>query len=142
MPEDTQGKIDVEVNLPHARQKVWRALTEPGLMADWLMRNDFTPEVGHRFSLRGAPTPHWNGVVECELLALEAEARLQFSWRTSGQGAIDTIVTVTLASNERGTRLIVEQAGFAVEAENLMQGARYGWGRFLAKLEQLLARLS
>ena len=61
----------VERVIPHPPEKVWRALTQTALLEDWLMKNDFTPTVGAKFTFRTQPMPHWNGVVECEVLAVE-----------------------------------------------------------------------
>ena len=61
----------VERVMPHPPEKVWRALTQTALLEDWLMKNDFKPTVGARFAFRTQPMPHWNGVVDCEVLAVE-----------------------------------------------------------------------
>ena len=45
--------VIVEREMPHPPEKLWRALTQPHLMEEWLMKNDFKPVVGHRFNLRG-----------------------------------------------------------------------------------------
>ena len=45
--------VVVEREFPHPPEKLWRALTQPHLMEEWLMKNDFKPAVGHRFNLRG-----------------------------------------------------------------------------------------
>jgi uncharacterized protein YndB with AHSA1/START domain len=90
---------------------VWRALTDPGLLARWLMPNDFVPVVGHRFTFRTTPRPSdgFNGIVHCEVLELEPERLLRLAWRG---GQLDTTLTWTLRPEGRGTRLFVEHAGF------------------------------
>ncbi len=81
---------------------VWRALTEPALLARWLMENDIRPEVGHRFTFRAPPVAGWDGVVHCEVLEVDAPRRLRYTWRggaddIQGYGTrIDTVVTWTL----------------------------------------------
>ena len=45
----------LERRLPHAQDKVWRALTQSQLMADWLMANDFEAQAGHHFQFRAQP---------------------------------------------------------------------------------------
>src|ERR1700681_871337 len=65
--------IVIERVMPHPPEKVWRALTEGPLIEAWLMKNDFQPVVGHRFNLRSNPMPHWNGVVDCEVLVVEPQ---------------------------------------------------------------------
>ena len=59
--------VVVERDIPHPPEKVWRALTQPHLIAEWLMRNDFVPAIGHRFNLQG----DWGGVLDCEVLSIE-----------------------------------------------------------------------
>jgi uncharacterized protein YndB with AHSA1/START domain len=68
--------VVLEREMPHAPEKVWRALTQPHLMAEWLMKNDFTPVVDHRFNLRA----DW-GSVDCQVLAVEPHKRLSYTWR-------------------------------------------------------------
>ena len=50
--------VVVERDIAHPPEKLWRALTQPHLIEEWLMKNDFKPDVGHRFNLRG----EWGGV--------------------------------------------------------------------------------
>ncbi|WP_438023664.1 SRPBCC family protein [Sorangium sp. So ce233] len=66
---------------PHPPELVWRALTEPALIAEWLMQNDFRPELGHRFTLRTDPGPGFDGVVRCEVLELDPPTKMRWSWR-------------------------------------------------------------
>jgi uncharacterized protein YndB with AHSA1/START domain len=80
---DTRTLI-VERVIPHPPEKVWRALTQTALLEDWLMKNDFTPTLGAKFTFRTQPMPHWNGVVECEVLAIEPHQRLSYSWNAAG----------------------------------------------------------
>src|SRR5690606_27348992 len=89
----------VERELPHAPEQVWRALTQAPLIEEWLMANDFQPVVGHTFNFRTAPTAHWNGAVDGEVLVVEPHTRLSYSWSGAGEGAADglrTVVTWTL----------------------------------------------
>jgi uncharacterized protein YndB with AHSA1/START domain len=128
----------VERDLPHPPQKVWRALTQNALLEDWLMANDFAPRVGHKFNFRSTPVPHWNGVIDCEVLIVEPETRLSYSWTTLGLGLV---VTFTLTPTATGTHLRMEQSGFASKEDNNYRGATYGWQRFLGQLESLLGRM-
>lgn len=67
--------LRVQRDYPHPPELVWRALTEPALISRWLMDNDFSPELGHRFTLRTDPAPGFDGIVHCEVLDLEAPRR-------------------------------------------------------------------
>jgi uncharacterized protein YndB with AHSA1/START domain len=135
--------LTVERELPHPPEKIWRVLTESALIADWLMPNDFAPEAGRSFAFRAAPMPHWNGVVDGEVLAVEPPALLVYRWDTGadpGRG-LRTIVTFTLTPIAGGTRLRMEQAGFRAGEENNLKGARFGWERMLGDLERVTGTL-
>ena len=125
--------VVVEREIGHAPEKVWRALTQPHLIEEWLMKNDFKPVVGHHFDLRA----DW-GSVGCEVQVVEPESRLSYTWAAYG---VDTIVTWTLTPAGAGTRLRMEQKGFRPDQQQAYQGAQGGWPRFLGALEQLLARI-
>ena len=132
----------VERLMPHPPEKVWRALTQQALLADWLMKNDFTATVGARFTFRTQPMPHWNGVVECEVLAVEPHQRLSYSWNAGDGKKLYTTVTWTLTPVDGGTRLRMEQSGFGPQDDNNYKGAAYGWQRMIEALEKLLAGLT
>jgi len=70
----------IEREMPHPPEKVWRALTQGPLIEEWLMKNDFQPVVGHRFSFRSTPVPGWDGVIESEVQVIESNSRLSYSW--------------------------------------------------------------
>jgi uncharacterized protein YndB with AHSA1/START domain len=133
----------IERELPHAPEKIWRAPTSGPLMAQWLMKNDFLPLVGHKFQFRATPTPQWNGVIDCEVLAVESNKRLSYSWNSSGAEAatgLTSVVTWTLTPTSSGGVLLrLEQSGFRPDDERNYQGASFGWPRFLASLERLIA---
>jgi uncharacterized protein YndB with AHSA1/START domain len=134
----------IEREIPHPPEKVWRALTQGPLIEEWLMKNDFQPVVGHRFNLRAEPNPHWSGVVDCEVLVVEPNERLSYSWTSSGEEAangLKSIVTWTLTPTKGGVLVRMEQSGFRPEEEQNYQGANYGWQRFIDGLEQVVAKL-
>jgi uncharacterized protein YndB with AHSA1/START domain len=128
----------IEREMPHPPEKIWRALTEGALIEEWLMSNDFKPVVGHRFTFRATPVPNWNGVIECEVLAVEPNARLAYSWGTLGIG---TAVTFTLTPTAGGTHLRMEQSGFGPNQDANYKGANYGWQKFLGNLERVVERM-
>lgn len=133
--------IVVERTMPHPPAKVWRALTTSPLIAEWLMRNDFQPVVGHRFNFHAQPIPGmWNGTTDCEVLALEPERRLAYSWNASGEEAADglkSVVTWTLTPVEGGTQVRMEHSGFRPQDEGGRQAMGGGWPRILAGLERV-----
>jgi uncharacterized protein YndB with AHSA1/START domain len=133
--------VVVEREMPHPPEKLWRALTQPHLLEEWLMKNDFKPVVGHKFNLRTAPYGSWNGVVESEVLAIEPNRTLTYTW-DSGEGPmrVTSVVTWTLTPTAAGTHLRMEQSGFRSDRPQNFQGAKYGWQNFFGKLEQVLLR--
>jgi uncharacterized protein YndB with AHSA1/START domain len=130
--------VVVEREVPYPPEKVWRALTQPQLIEEWLMKNDFKPVVGHRFSLRMDPQPNWNGVIDCQVLVVEPNKTLSYAWGALG---LESAVTFTLTPTPAGTHLRMEQTGFQPEQQQAYQGAKYGWQKFFANLEQLLVRI-
>jgi|SRR6516165_459469 uncharacterized protein YndB with AHSA1/START domain len=136
--------IVVEREMPHPPEKVWRALTQGPLIEEWLMKNDFKPVVGHRFNFRAEPMPQWNGVTDCEVLVVEPNKRLSYSWNASGEEAAagpKTIVTLTLTPTKDGVLVRMVQSGFRPEDEAFHRGASYGWQRMVGDLERVVAGL-
>jgi uncharacterized protein YndB with AHSA1/START domain len=143
-PAAATRSLVVEREMPHPPEKIWRALTQGLLIAQWLMQNDFQPAAGYRFNFRAAPMPHWNGVTDCQVLVVEPYERLSYSWNASGEEAaagLKTVVTWTLTPTPGGVLVRMEQSGFRPEEEANYQGAGYGWQRFVAGLERVAAGL-
>ena len=129
--------VIVERDIPHPPEKIWRALTQPHLMEEWLMKNDFLPVVGHRFNLRG----DWGGVLDCEVLAVEPHRQLSYTWNHVHEDAaydLRSVVNFTLTPTGTGTHLRVEQSGFRPDQKQAFNGANYGWQEMLGGLEKVL----
>jgi uncharacterized protein YndB with AHSA1/START domain len=131
--------VVVEREIAHPAEKLWRALTQPHLIEEWLMKNDFKPVVGHSFNLRG----DWGGVLDCEVLAIEPNKTLSYTWNHAHDDAafnLTSVVTFTLTPTSTGTHLRMEQAGFRPDQKQAFGGAGHGWRQFFEKLEQVLAK--
>jgi uncharacterized protein YndB with AHSA1/START domain len=128
----------VEREMPHPPEKIWRALTQAPLIKDWLMANDFQPVVGHKFTLRSTPVPNWDGVIECQVLLVEPNSRLSYSWGTMGMASV---VAWTLTATGGGTHVRMEQSGFRSEEDASYKGATYGWNKFIGGLERVAGGL-
>lgn len=124
--------VVVEREFAHPPEKLWRALTTPHLMAEWLMESAFAPVVGTRFQFRA----DW-GTVDCEVRVVEPERRLAYTWDAY---SLKSVVTFTLEPTAGGTRLLMEQTGFRPNQTPFLEGARAGWPRFLENLDALLDR--
>lgn len=132
--------VVVEREFAHPPEKLWRALTQPHLIEDWLMKNDFAPNVGHRFNLRG----EWGGVLDCEVLEVEPQRTLAYTWNFANDDpayALESTVTFTLTPTSAGTHLRMEQASFRPDQKQAFGGAHAGWKQFMGKLDDVLARI-
>ncbi|MFC2251232.1 SRPBCC domain-containing protein [Labrys portucalensis] len=139
--ESETRTVVVEREIRHPPEKLWRALTQPHLIEEWLMKNDFDPVVGHRFNLRG----EWGGVLDCEVLTVEPHRTLSYSWNFSHEDPaydLKSVVTFTLTPSSTGTHLRMEQAGFRPTQRQAYGGAKAGWQQFLANLEKVVAELN
>jgi uncharacterized protein YndB with AHSA1/START domain len=139
--------IVVEYDLARPPDKVWRALTEPKLLAQWLMENDIRAEVGHCFTMRAQPVPGWDGVVRCEVLEVEPHKKLSYSWRggsdkVPGFAPLDTVVTWTLTATAKGTRLKLEHSGFLPANAFAFDNMGKGWrGKIAERIEGVIETL-
>jgi uncharacterized protein YndB with AHSA1/START domain len=131
--------ISFEFDLRHAPQKVWRALTEPELLAEWLLPVlDLKLAPDAAFTLNAPPQPGWDGRVNCRFLEIEAQRKLSYAWVVGG---MNTVVTFTLTPTASGTRLSLVQSGFTPAQKKNFGGARYGWRLMGGRLEDLLAKI-
>jgi uncharacterized protein YndB with AHSA1/START domain len=130
--------LELESALPHSPEKVWRALTDPVLLAEWLLPvADLDLAPGAAFTFEAQPQPGWDGVVHCRFLEIEAQRKLSYAWVV---GNMDTVVTFTLTPTASGTRLSIVQSGFKPDQKRNFAGALYGWKLMGGKLVDLLAR--
>jgi uncharacterized protein YndB with AHSA1/START domain len=133
--------VVIEREFPFPPEKIWRALTQPHLIEEWLMKNDFKPVVGHRFHLRNTPRPDVNIVLDCRVLAVESNKTLSYTWNFDDPAnGLTSVVTFTLTPTRNGTHLRMEQSGFRPDQPQNYRGATAGWLRFFAALEHVLAR--
>ncbi len=140
----TTESFTMETELPHAPAKVWRALTDPKLVSQWLMTTDIGPKRGTKFTFTAKPQPWWDGTVHCEILESVPDKKLSYSWK-AGQGAdeLDTVVTFTLTPTAGGgTKLVLLHTGFQSHNTHHFTGVKSGWPRILdVKLREVLAAL-
>jgi uncharacterized protein YndB with AHSA1/START domain len=131
--------IAFEFDLHHPPEKVWRALTDPVLLTEWLLPVvELKLEPGAAFTFRTQAYPGWDGVVNCRILEIEPQRKLRYAWAVP---FLDTVVTFTLTPTASGTRLSLVQSGFKPDQKKESGGARYGWKMMGGKLVDLLARI-
>ena len=138
MTNSPTRSLVIERELPYPPEKIWRALTEGELIRQWLLDNDFQPAVGRRFKFHAPPMPNWNGIIECQVLQIDPNKSLSYSWSSMG---LETVVVWTLAATKGGTLLRMEQSGFGPGQDANYKGANYGWQKFIAALERVVAAL-
>ena len=132
--------ISFELDLQHSPQKVWRALTDPVLLKEWLLPvTGLKMEPGASFTFKTQPFPGWDGTVNCRMLEIEAHKKLSYAW-VVGDMELDTVVTFTLSPAASGTRLSIVQSGFRPHQKQAFGGARYGWNMMGGKLIELLTK--
>lgn len=130
--------VVIEREIGHPPEKIWRALTQPHLIEEWLMKSDFKLIKGQKFNFRNQPRPDVNVVVDCEVLDIEPNRRLSYTWDAFG---LESVVTFTLEPTPTGTVLRMEQTGFGPDQDLAYKGAKASWRQFVARLDQLLSRL-
>lgn len=102
---------------PHPPETVWRALTDPDLVARWTSTGragrpvGFTPIVGTTFQLLAKPLPGWRGIVDCEVTAVERPHLLSYTW-VGDEGGRATLVTCRVDPAGLHSRLTFEHSGF------------------------------
>jgi uncharacterized protein YndB with AHSA1/START domain len=138
MNTQTTRSLVIEREMPHPPEKIWRALTQGPLIKEWLMENDFQSTVGHKFSFRSTPVPNWDGVIDGEVLVVEPNRKLSYSWSTMGMGSV---VVWTLVATSGGTLVRMEHSGFRSDQDASYKGATYGWQKFIGSLERVVAGL-
>lgn len=130
--------LSLEFELRHAPEKVWRALTDPSLLSEWLLPAiGFKLEPGHSFTFKTQSHPGWDGTVTCRMLEIDVHKKLSYAWVVGDM--LDTIVTFTLTPTATGTCLSLVQSGFKPEQKQNFGGARYGWKLMGNKLIDVLA---
>ncbi len=137
-PAESTRTLMIERVFQHPPEKLWRALTENPLVAQWLLKNDFEPVAGRKFQFRSEAMPKWDGVIDCEVLIVEHLKRLSYSWSALG---LDSVVLWTLTPAEGGTHVRMEHSGFRLDQQAAYQGANYGWQHFFGGLERVLGEL-
>lgn len=138
---DSQGRESLEFafELRHPPAKVWRALTDPVLLSEWLLPIvELKLERGAAFRFKTPQSyPGWDGTVDCKLLELEPMKKIAYTWTVP---MLDTVVTFTIEPTATGTQVHLVQSGFTVDQQRESGGARYGWTMMTDKLIALLER--
>lgn len=133
--------VSKTVAIDRPREAVWRVLTEPAYVKQYLYGADLVTDwtVGNPVVFRGEFQGHaWQdkGIV----LDVEAPARLQYSYYSASCGLDDrpehyATVTYRLDETAGGTLLAVRQQGYPNEASRTSSDS--GWDGVLAQIKSL-----
>jgi uncharacterized protein YndB with AHSA1/START domain len=136
-PGQTEA-LSFEFGFPHPPEKVWRALTDPALLAEWLLPViDLKLERGAAFTFKTQPVGGWDGIVHCRIADIDPHRKLSYDWVV---GDMTTVVTFALTPTASGTRLTLQHSGFTPGQKQNFGGARYGWKLMGGRLVDLLGR--
>lgn len=124
----------------HPAKEVWKYITEAELMAEWLMKTDFKPVVGHKFMFwsRAVPELNYDGNVHCEVLEIVPQKKLVYSWKSGamdGKINFESLVTWTLNAKGKNTELVLEHNGFKEKTHDMLYNAmNKGWESNITKI--------
>jgi uncharacterized protein YndB with AHSA1/START domain len=144
-PNPATRSIVVERTMPHTPEKIWRALTESALIAEWLMQNDFEARAGATFAFRAKPMGNWNGIVNCEVTTFEPPRHLVYTWKggtvpnAAYGSALDSVVEWILTPVTGGTRVRMEHSGFRPQNDSAYTTMSGGWPTVLERLQGVTA---
>lgn len=131
--------VTLDFQFTSSVEKVWNALTDSDMLAQWIWDNDFKPAVGEKFQFRSEPNEWWDGIVNGEVLEVEEPHTLSYIWASAGE---TTTITWTLKeSSNGGTDVHFEQTGFSEETKSTkgaIEGAKYSWMNFGEQLGKVL----
>ena len=134
-----QTEIKNEWIYEQAPNEVWEYLTQPELIALWLMPNNFKPILGCEFQFRTKPIPSLDldGIFPCKILEIVPFQKLIYSWKGGpGNGifTLDTIVEWTLEKHGKGTKLFLKQSGFKEANLSIFNAMTNGWQQNIQKM--------
>ena len=158
--------IHLKQVLPYPPEVVWRTLTDADLLGKWFMQNDIKPILGHEFTFRMAPQKGWDGITYCEVIAVEPEKHIAYTYRGKASGEktlacagihsetadkaakgifaeLDTILSFTLEPTCGGTILKLQHSGYkGLKMAIISLVMRMGWKKQLGKkLPALLQKM-
>lgn len=129
---------------PNPPEVVWEYLTKPELIAQWLMKNNFEPTIGHEFNFHASPMPDmdFDGIFYCKVLEIVPFKKLSYSWDFGpGDGSFTrSVVNWTLTEKDNGTELLLIHRGF--EGTNnflsMFNSMEKGWLELIQKLLKVI----
>ena len=128
-------EVTFEKHLAHSVDAVWQALTDSNLLAQWLLPNEFVPEIGRPFRLHCEDEGISRDTYHCRVLEMEPPRRMRWSWVLEGSEPLgETFVEFVLEEKNGGTLLRLLHSGD--RDASIVERFRSGWP---VKLERLAA---
>ena len=129
MVEDIQSIIEIA----RPREAVWRAVTEPALVEQWMGCLRFVPAPGHIFYLQPHRARREVGdvtdAIACRIEIVDQPRRISFSW--GFPETPDTFVDIRLRNIAGGTHVRLVHSGWDQfddrDAEDLRGGLGNAW---------------
>lgn len=136
-----QEAINKTWQFDQSPEEVWEYLTQPELIEQWLMKNDFQPIIGHkfRFTFDSKPEGTYKGGVDCEVLEVNPHSKLSYTWNggtNDGSRSFNSKVVWTLIPKANGTELQLQHDGFTVLEDILTHSG--GWDSCIKRLGELI----
>lgn len=135
-------RVTKEVSLNACVEAVWQYLSEKEKISKWLLAINTSPNLGEEFKLTGPPKGGWDGTIKCRVLEMEAPRKIVFTWNHNLL-AHDTLVTITLKSENGGTRLQLVHEGWervSGDVKKHINDHSAGWSDHLKILQQIFRR--
>lgn len=123
-------KIEKKVTINVPVEKVWRALTEPDKLGEWMkMSTTFEPVAGKDFTFKTTASEKWDGIIYCKVSEIEINRKLAFTWNPGIDA--DTLVTILISDNNGQTDVSLTHTGWeqlpAEMRPQLMKDHNSGW---------------
>ena len=128
----------VVINAPIS--EVWKALTDPGKIEQWmLMPNNFKPELNREF-LFNAEMDGNHFDIKCKVLEISENRKLVYSWSGPFMEG-NTTVSIQLLGKDGKTELILIHSGFTANQGEVKESHSKGWDlRFVEKLKETVEK--
>lgn len=129
-----------EISVDAPREAVWRYFEDPDLLAAWLMRNNFSGNVGEPFQFFARPSNDWDGVLYCKLVEFDPPHKVAYTWDANDIDG-ETLVVIELFEEADGTRIRLIHTNFdqaARDVDEIVRRHDAGWTDHLRILENQL----
>ncbi|GAA0358555.1 SRPBCC family protein [Bacillus horti] len=129
-------KLSLDFQYKTSIERLWTALTDSGMLAKWILANDFKPVVGHCFQFQAEPNEYWDGLIEGEVLMVDPPNQLSYTWASGDEQ--HTVIWTLKDLGDGNVNLHLDQTGFS--NPHGLAGAKHGWTAWSTELEKVLGQ--